>query len=93
MKPAFEWDSGKAADNFQKHGVSFEEAKSVFADPLALNLPDPEHSIGEERLVVIGRSYEGRVLFVAFTERGSRIRIISAREAARNERRAYERGA
>ena len=92
MALGFEWDPAKAAVNLTAHGVSFEEASTVFADPLSTTIADPEHSLGEERLVIFGVSARGRVLAVMHTERGPRIRIISAREATRRERGAYEEG-
>jgi len=73
-----------------KHGVSFDEAETIFADPLFLTFPDPDHSIGENRLIIMGESSEGRLLVVAFAERGEVVRLISARPATRRERRAYE---
>jgi uncharacterized DUF497 family protein len=89
----FEWDAGKAAANLRKHGVSFDEALSGFADPLANIRSDPRHSHGEERLVLLGTSTAGRLLMVMFTDRGSdRIRLISARAATRRERIDYEEG-
>ena len=87
----FEWDPHKAESNLSKHGVSFGEAVTVFADPLALDRPDPDHSLHEEQFLCIGRSYVDRLLVVAYTERGHRIRIISARVAEPRERRSYER--
>jgi hypothetical protein len=87
-----EWDSAKAASNLRKHGVSFEEASSVFYDPLAVTGADPDHSEGEERLVTFGMSPAGQLLVVSHTERGETIRIISARIATRTERRIYEEG-
>jgi len=92
MKPLFEWDTAKAAANVAKHGVDFAEARSVFADPLALFAPDPDHSGREDRFVVTGLSHYDRVLVVVFTERASTTRIISARAATRGERRSYEEG-
>ncbi|HEX9736382.1 MAG TPA: BrnT family toxin [Thermoanaerobaculia bacterium] len=86
----FEWDPGKAGSNLDKHGVSFDEAETVFADPLFLTFADPDHSIGENRLIIMGESSEGRLLVVAFAERGEVVRLISARPATRRERRAYE---
>jgi uncharacterized DUF497 family protein len=86
----FEWDSRKEAQNRQKHGVSFREAATVFGDPLSTEFPDPDHSQGEERYVIIGMSRRGRILVVAHTERGDTIRIISARRATQYERRFYE---
>ena len=86
----FEWDPDKAADNVSKHGVSFEEAQTVFQDDLFVAFEDPDHSQGEHRLIIMGQSTERRLLVVAYTERRERIRLISAREATRKERRAYE---
>ena len=88
----FEWDSAKAAKNLRKHGVSFEEASSVFYDPLELTGADPDHSESEERLVTFGMSSAGRLLVVSHTEHGEALRIISARTATRNERHIYEEG-
>jgi len=88
--PAFEWDSGKAIANLKDHGVSFEEAMTVFQDPLAKVHADPDHSIGERREILVGHSSEGRLLLVSFTQRGSKIRLISARTTDRRERKAYE---
>lgn len=85
-----EWDSNEAAANLAKHGVAFEEAGTVFEDPYFLVFEDPDHSIGEYRYLMIGRSAPGRLLIVAYTERGDAIRIISAREATRRERKTYE---
>ena len=86
----FEWDPEKAAHNLSKHGVSFEEAGTVFQDALFVVFKDPDHSIGEQRSIILGQSSEGRLLVVAYTERRRTIRLISAREATRRERRAYE---
>jgi uncharacterized DUF497 family protein len=86
----FEWDASKAASNLSKHGVSFAEAMTVFGDPLEVAIPDPGYSDAELRFASIGLSEAGRLLVVAYTERGQRIRIISAREAAPKERRQYE---
>jgi len=88
----FEWHGRKATANFTKHEVSFEEAATVFADELALSGSDPDHSLEEHRYVIFGRSAAGRVLVVAYTERGERIRLISARQATRSERVLYEKG-
>lgn len=88
----YEWDPAKAAANIRKHSVSFEEAASVFLDPVALTFIDPDHSEDEERAITIGRSARGRVLFVAHTERRDRIRIISARRATRREQEQYGEG-
>lgn len=86
----FEWDDDKAEANFAKHGVSFLEASSVFDDDLSLTFSDPDHSVGEERLVIIGHSQRGRLLFVSHTDREGVVRIISAREVTRRERKVYE---
>lgn len=86
----FEWDPLKAEINLRKHGVSFTEAGTVFGDDLAVTVPDPDHSIDEDRYITIGRSNRGRLLMVAHADRGNRIRIISVRELTRNERKAYE---
>jgi uncharacterized DUF497 family protein len=83
----FEWDEGKARQNVQKHAVSFEEAMTAFADPLAVTAPDLYE---RGRLVTMGMSVRGRVLFIVHTERGSSIRIINARKASRGQRRKYE---
>ena len=88
----FKWDSVKARNNLRKHGVAFEEASSVFYDPLAVTGADPDHSEGEERIITFGMSSLGRLLVVAHTERGGAIRIISACVATRHERRIYEEG-
>ena len=86
----FEWDPRKAAKNLRKHRVSFNEAATVFGDPLSTTVPDPDHSMAENRYIIIGVSNRRRVVMVAYTERGERIRIISARELTRAEREAYE---
>jgi uncharacterized DUF497 family protein len=86
------WDPSKAAANLRKHGVSFEEAASVFRDTLSATGRDPDHSIGELRFVTFGMSRKGRLLTVAHQEQGEVIRIISARPATRRERRIYEEG-
>ena len=90
MNLVFEWDQLKATQNLKKHRVSFEEARTVFGDPLSITAADPRHSSNENRFVDIGRSQEGAVLVVAYTERRSRVRIISARKATRSERKTYE---
>ena len=90
MRPLFEWDAEKAQQNIVKHGVTLEEAASIFNDPLAYTFADPDHSIGEVRLLTFGISQLGRVLAVISTERGSTIRLISARRATRHERGIYE---
>jgi uncharacterized DUF497 family protein len=86
----FEWDPRKAVDNFDKHGVSFDEASTVFGDPLAITIDDPDHSISEYRFVTTGLSKQQRLIVVSHTERNGRIRIISAREPTRQERNQYE---
>lgn len=86
----FEWDPKKAEINLRKHGVSFDEATTVFADPLSILQPDPSHSVDEQRYLVLGTSARRRLLVVAFAERPPRTRLISARRATRNERRTYE---
>lgn len=88
----FEWDPVKAESNEEKHGVTFTEAMTVFADPLSLTAYDPDHSVGEDHYVTMGTSVDGRLLVVAHTDRGENIRIISARVATRGERRDYEDG-
>ena len=90
MSLIFEWDGQKAKQNLEKHNVSFEEATTVFGDPLSLTIEDPLHSTDEERFVIVGESVRRRVLVVVHTERGDHIRIISARLATRRERRTYE---
>jgi len=89
MSLRFEWDRKKAEANLAKHHVSFEEAMSVFADPLARIFPDDEHSVDELREIIIGHSARRRVLLVNFTG-NELVRIISAREATRRERKEYE---
>jgi uncharacterized DUF497 family protein len=86
----FEWDPSKAAANLRKHGVSFNEAATVFGDFLGATAADPDHSMDEHRHITVGLSNRGRLLMVAHAERGERIRIISARTLTPNERRAYE---
>ena len=88
----FEWDPAKAAGNLVKHGVSFEEASTVFADPLGRIADDPRHSTEEPRFVLLGQSERQRLLAVMYTERADTIRLISARGATPRERRAYEEG-
>jgi uncharacterized DUF497 family protein len=88
----FEWDKNKASLNLSKHGVSFEEAETVFEDPLYVDFYDPDHSDEEERYLIVGESHQGRLLIVSYTERGNVIRLISARETTRTERAIYEEG-
>ena len=85
----FEWDPDKAAQNRRKHRVTFHEAATVFADPLAVTYHDPDHSISEE-LITVGMSRTGHVLIVAHSDRGETIRIISARKTTLRERKHYE---
>jgi uncharacterized DUF497 family protein len=86
----FEWDPDKARDNEQKHGVTFLEASEVFEDDHSSSIPDPDHSTNEQRYLIFGISRQGRHLVVSYTERGDRIRLISARQMTPRERRAYE---
>jgi uncharacterized DUF497 family protein len=86
----FEWDRKKAAINYRKHNVSFDEAVTVFYDPLSATFHDPEHSVGEERYITLGYSSSRRLLVVSYTERGDGIRIISARLANTKEKRRHE---
>ena len=86
----FNWDSRKAAANLTKHGVSFEEASTVFADELSSLIADPLHSENEARFILLGMSISQRLLVVVHTEQDDAIRIISARRATRNERKQYE---
>lgn len=88
----YDWDSGKSQANRLKHGVSFEEAASVFQDAEALTFDDPDHSDQEPREITIGVSTRGRVLFLSHCDRGDRIRIISARKATSKERKQYAEG-
>lgn len=88
-KLQFEWDPEKAEKNLKKHGVSFEEASTIFYDPQFISFLDEEHSADEERQITIGLSAKSKLLMVAHTERGKRIRIISARKATKNEEKFY----
>jgi uncharacterized protein len=88
----FEWDAEKAANNLLKHGVSFQEAGTVFGDPLAITYFDPDHSDDEDRYLTFGHSSEGRLLIVSHTDREDRTRLISARPATRAETKQYEQG-
>ena len=88
----FEWDDRKAATNLKKHGVSFHEAGTVFGDPMAITFHDPEHSATEHRFLTFGQSQSNRLLVVAHTDRGSKVRIFSARLMKRHERKIYEEG-
>jgi uncharacterized DUF497 family protein len=88
----FEWDEKKAAENLSKHGVSFSEASTVFADPLSRTIPDPLHSNEEDRFITLGESAAGHALVVVHVNREENTRIISARKATPRERRDYDRG-
>jgi uncharacterized DUF497 family protein len=90
MSLSFEWDAQKASANERKHGVSFDEAATAFGDPLSVTIPDPDHSEDEDRFILMGSTYRGKILVVVHTDRGNNIRIISARRATRTERRQYE---
>ena len=90
MPLQFEWDDAKARTNVTKHGVSFEEASTVFADALSITIPDPAHSQTEDRFIILCRSHRERLLVVVHTERSDKIRLISARRASRAERKQYE---
>ena len=89
----FEWDPNKAHTNKHNHGVTFEEASTVFGDTLSLTIYDEEHSEDEDRLIIIGMSVQHRLLVVVHTDRGDTLRIISARRATAQERKTYERNA
>ena len=82
----FEWDGNEGAANLRKHGVSFEEASTVFGDPLTITFPDPAHSAAEQRYLAFGVSLRGILLVVSFAHRGKRTRLISARQATQTER-------
>jgi len=86
----FTWDKNKAEFNIRKHGITFEEATTVFTDPLSLTIDDPLHSFDEERAVIIGQSFRDRLLVVVHTDMGDTVRIISARPAIKKERNDYE---
>jgi uncharacterized protein len=88
----FEWDATKASVNFRKHGVTFDEASTVFADDLSATGRDLDHSTGEARYMTFGLSSKGRVLVVSHTDRGGVVRIVSARTATRGEKQIYEEG-
>jgi len=89
----FEWDPNKAKQNLEIHGVSFDEASTVFRDTLSLAIYDPLHSEEEDRFVLIGNSHKDRLLVVVHTERGDNIRLISARKASKKEKMQYEENA
>ena len=88
----FEWDAKKAATNIRKHDVTFQEAATIFGDPLAVTFYDPDHSMNENRFITFGLSLQKRLLIVSHTERGGRTRIINARLMDRDERKIYEEG-
>lgn len=88
----FEWDDEKAAANLSKHGVSFDEANTVFNDPLYVDFFDPDHSHDEYRYLIVGESSRGRLLIVSYAERGDLVRVISARELTSAEQKEYEEG-
>jgi uncharacterized DUF497 family protein len=90
MKLTFEWDEQKDLSNQRKHGVTFDEAKTVFNDPRSITIADQEHSDDEDRWIDVGMSSRGRVIVVSYTERGPNIRIISSRKATKSERKTYE---
>ncbi len=90
MPPGFEWDEDKAARNLQKHGISFEEAATVFLDAMGVVIPDPKHSDDEDREIIFGKSTRGRMLVVSDTSRTPNLRIISARRADPHERKQIE---
>ena len=91
MELAFEWDEQKAKANQRKHSISFKEASTVFDDPFAVNFDDPDHSIEENRYLIIGLSDQSKFLFISYTDRDHKIRLISARLVSPKERRYYER--
>ena len=86
----YHWDATKAASNLAKHGVSFQEAITVFEDPLFVIFADPDHSLREKRFIIMGESHRQRLLVVAYTERSNEIRLINARKATPQEREVYE---
>jgi uncharacterized DUF497 family protein len=90
MDLQFEWDYNKAKKNLRDHGVTFDEARTVFEDPLSYTVSDTLHSEDEERFLIIGRSIKGRLLTVVFTERPNHLRLISARKPTKAEQKAYE---
>jgi hypothetical protein len=92
MKLSFEWDADKAKRNLRDHGVSFEEAETVFDDPFLMTYSDPDHSENEERFLSIGISSKARILMVIHTDRGENIRIVSSRKLTKSERQDYEEG-
>ena len=92
MTLRFEWDSKKTLSNKRRHGITFEQASTIFGDPLSITVHDPAHSIGEDRFITIGTSINDKLIVVVHTDRNDIIRIISARKATKNERSQYEQG-
>ena len=90
MSLIFEWNENKANENLKKHGVSFDEAKTVFNDPFSVTIYDPDHSIDKDRYIDIGLSSKGRLIVVSYLEQDGKIRIISSRKATKKEKRDYE---
>jgi len=90
MKPGFEWDEKKAKANLKKHKVGFEEATTIFDDPLMITFPDTQHSDEEDRFIGIGKTDKGKVLVVVHLDKEKTIRLISCRKATASERRRYE---
>ena len=90
MSYTFEWDAEKSELNYKKHGITFEEAKTIFNDPLAITIYDPDHSLDEDRFIDVGMSSKGNLLVVSYTEGNDHIRLISSRKATLKEIRAYE---
>lgn len=88
----FEWDENKNQTNITKHGIDFQEASTAFGDRMALDFDDPDHSLGEYRLLLLGITITQRYVVISYTERDDKIRIISAREMTRNEKRIYIEG-
>ena len=86
----FQWNEKKSNSNYRKHGITFEEAKTIFNDPFAITIPDPDHSISEQRYIDLGFSINNRLLVVWYTERNNCIRIIGSRKATNSERKEYE---
>jgi uncharacterized DUF497 family protein len=90
MSLRFTWDEGKASANLKKHGVSFDEGATIFNDPFIVDMPDPNHSVQEQRFVSVGKSINGRLLVVVYTERDDKTRLISCRKATKGETEVYE---
>ena len=92
MALTFEWDENKSKHNLKKHGIDFEEAKTIFNDPFAITIDDPDHSVEEVRFLDIGFSSKGRILVAWYTEKNDNIQIIGCRKAIRSERKMHEKG-